>query len=43
MNKIMFWNEILWFLTWPVLIFVIYKLIMFLIKKYETILEKINE
>jgi hypothetical protein len=35
----MYWNEILWILTWPVLIVVSYQTIRFLLKKYEARIE----
>lgn len=39
----MYWTEILWFLTWPVMIFFIYRVIRFLLKKYEAKLEQVDE
>lgn len=36
----MYWNSILWILSWPVLIFISYQLIKFTIRKYESVLEK---
>lgn len=36
----MYWNSILWFLSWPVLVYISYQLVKFTIRKYEPILEK---
>jgi hypothetical protein len=36
----MYWNSILWFLSWPVLVIVSYYLIKYTVQKYEPILEK---
>ncbi|MBL7970884.1 MAG: hypothetical protein JNL03_05125 [Prolixibacteraceae bacterium] len=36
----MYWNSILWFLSWPVLVVATYYLVKFTIRKYEPILEK---
>jgi hypothetical protein len=36
----MYWNSILWFFTWPVLVIISYHLVKFTIRKYESILEK---
>jgi hypothetical protein len=36
----MYWNSILWFLSWPVLVIISYVLVKFTIRKYEPILEK---
>ena len=36
----MYWNSILWFASWPLLIVVSYQLIKYLIRKYEGILSK---
>ncbi len=36
----MYWNSILWFASWPLLIVVSYQLIKYLIRKYEDILSK---
>ena len=36
----MYWNSILWILSWPVLVIISYQLVKFTIDKYESILEK---
>ena len=36
----MYWNSILWILSWPVLVIISYQLVKFTIGKYESILEK---
>ncbi len=36
----MYWNSILWFLSWPALVVISYQLIKFVVLKYEPILEK---
>jgi len=36
----MYWNSILWFLSWPLLVIVSYQLVKFTIRKYDPILEK---
>lgn len=36
----MYWNSILWFLSWPVLIVASYHLIKYTVHKYSSILEK---
>lgn len=36
----MYWESILWFLSWPVLVIVAYHLIKYAAQKYETILDK---
>ncbi|HEY3370688.1 MAG TPA: hypothetical protein VGK10_07565 [Prolixibacteraceae bacterium] len=36
----MYWNSILWILSWPVLIILSYQLVKYTIRKYEPILEK---
>lgn len=36
----MYWNSILWFLSWPVLVVVCYQIVKFTVRKYAPILEK---
>ena len=36
----MYWNSILWFLSWPVIVILSYHLIKYTVKKYEIVLEK---
>lgn len=36
----MYWNSILWFLSWPVLVIISYQLVKFIVLKYESVLEK---
>jgi len=36
----MYWNSILWFLSWPALVVASYQLVKYTIKKYEEVLEK---
>jgi len=36
----MYWNSILWFLSWPALVIISYQLIKYTILKYNPILEK---
>jgi len=36
----MYWNSILWFLSWPVLVIISYQLVKYTVLKYEAILEK---
>ncbi len=36
----MYWNSILWFLSWPVLVIVSYYLVKYTVLKYEPILDK---
>ena len=36
----MYWNSIIWFLSWPALIVISYQLIKFAIRKYEAVFEK---
>ncbi len=39
----MYWNSILWFLSWPVLVVITYWLVRFVMRKYATILEEPDE
>jgi len=36
----MYWNSIFWFLSWPALVIISYRLVKYTIHKYENILEK---
>ncbi len=36
----MYWNSILWFLSWPVLVVISYQLVKYTVFKYEALLEK---
>jgi hypothetical protein len=36
----MYWNSILWFLTWPAVVIISYQLVKYTVLKYETLLEK---
>jgi hypothetical protein len=36
----MYWSSIFWFLSWPVVVIISYRLIKYTIRKYEPILEK---
>jgi len=36
----MYWNSILWFLSWPIVVIISYQLIKYTILKYNLILEK---
>jgi hypothetical protein len=36
----MYWNSIIWLLTWPALVLISYYAIKYTVLKYETILEK---
>jgi hypothetical protein len=36
----MYWNSILWFLSWPVLVVISYHLIKFTVLKFESVLDK---
>lgn len=36
----MYWSSILWYLSWPVLVIISYRLVKFTVLKYETVLEK---
>ena len=38
----MYWESIIWFLTWPVLIVISYQLIKFAVLKYKDDLEKVD-
>ena len=31
----MYWTEILWLITWPALIFISYRVVLFALKKFE--------
>ena len=39
----MYWNSIIWFLTWPALIVISYHLVKFTMKKYKDVFEKVEE
>ncbi len=39
----MYWNSIIWFLTWPVLIIIAYQLVKYTMKKYKDVFEYIEE
>ncbi len=39
----MYWNSIIWFLTWPVLIIIAYQLVKYTMKKYKDEFEHIEE
>ncbi len=39
----MYWNSILWFLTWPLLIVIAWFLVRFIMNKYKTTFEKTEE
>jgi hypothetical protein len=36
----MYWNSILWLLSWPVVIIIAYQLVRYAVVKYEAVLEK---
>ena len=36
----MYWNSILWFISWMVLIYISYLLVAYTMRKYESVLEK---
>lgn len=36
----MYWNSILWFLSWPAVVVLCYHLIKYVVRKYQDILEK---
>lgn len=36
----MYWSAILWFLSLPLLVYIVYLLVKYTIRKYEPILEK---
>lgn len=39
----MYWNSILWFLTWPLFIIVAWFLVRFIVTKYKHVLDKTEE
>ncbi|SFF62976.1 hypothetical protein SAMN05216283_11145 [Sunxiuqinia elliptica] len=39
----MYWSSILYLLTWPVLVIASYHLVKFVVKKYTTVFEKIED
>lgn len=36
----MYWNAILWFISWMALIYISYLLVAYTMRKYESVLEK---
>jgi hypothetical protein len=36
----MYWNSILWFLSWPAFVIISYLLVKYIVLKYESVLEK---
>jgi hypothetical protein len=37
---VMYWNSILWFLSWPAVVVISYLLVKYTVLKYEALLEK---
>jgi hypothetical protein len=39
----MYWNAIIWFLTWPLLIVIAWFLVKYIVNKYKNTFEKVEE
>ncbi len=39
----MYWNAIIWFMTWPILILTVWFLVRYIVSKYKDSFEKIEE